>query len=1525
MKKSRFFSLLMLILISLFLVACNGDDEIDVDQLLSDAQAQITLAGNVTSDITLPTSVDVDGVTVVVTWSSSHPNVVSTTGQVTRQPHDVGNVTVTLTATFTYLDEIKTAPFTVVVEALPVPTYTVQFETGEGSNVASQTVVHNGKPTQPANPTRSGYYFMGWYKDATHSLVFNFETDVILGNTIIYARWEAIPVFDVTFVKHSGQDPDEVVSVLEGDTVDMIADPIRFGYSFVRWEDSEGNLFIFTNPITDHTMIHAAYTENTYQINYVYPEEATVVDEGSSTFTINSTSIPLKTLSIQNGTFVGWANAAVDGSLVVAIDPNVLADITLYAVFDMDPQYTVTFDPNNGNDTFDVVTYYGYIQSPMVPTKTGYVFNGWYIDLEDTEPFDFEETIISADLELIAKYDLVTYTIEYVLNEGTVNIPNPTTYTIESDDIILNPAGKVHYDFVGWFFELSGEAEPITSIETGTSGNLTLYAGFSPKAYTITYHLDGGTALGELFEVYYFDQSTFNLAPLEKEGYYFEGWFDAEEGGNKINQIVNNSYGDLELFARFYEEIEVYYLDDLSIEASNFFTLYFEGETTWFALDQQEQLYAKGSNQLGFLGYGEMINDAPMWILIQDQLGLAQNEYVTHYFFEAPMIVLITSENRLISWGFQGFDEGEPVVYYEPTDITAHFMLNGADIVEASHLFYHFAIITSDERLLMYGGGVTDVTPTLTPNESLSFSELFSTGEFNYSNVIYTGERIFIHFFGEDPSFMDVTSFFDFEPSTEILFVMSQGQGIHVITTNLYYFLMIGYDDEELMHMAFSLDLDLTLNSGEAILHTIAGGGLYTSNHRILLPVYYTSDPESEIPEMIIYHDVTDDLGLEVGETIVAYFAPFFILTSADRMLLIVPGDSFTDDLEGLPEYEILEIDLSLYITSPSDQISVKFNYEEVIFVIGDVAYTIVFSMEGIELEGITFEARSVIHVAHTPIHLVQTFFTPEDRMYQDFAGWYLDQGLTELASSEDLFDGIFLYAKWVDTHYKITFDLGWQYDGEPYEMIIGEFGTIPTAPPIPEVEYYEFVTWYYFDADGFYQAYDFTEPLYQSITLFASFTSVRFDVTFVFDLTEDSQDAEVWAFTEAQYLYIPVPYGYTVIGLYFDEEMTLEVPHDYVFLSNYTLYVKLEAETYEVYYFESYEELSFEMIYGFIDAQYGVTLDGRIFARGFNDNGSLGLGSSIYTFHHFVEMTHLFDFEVGETVVFIDQVNQVRMLYTSLGRVFLWGYELDYYEHQATPVEMTQMFTMLMGDQVVFVYADYNDIYFYTEFGDIFYIDTHTMTVLEYHIPIAMQRPKFMERYGFGEHYIVVLEHELFELDFNHFFVSLDFIDHKSQLEGYKVVDVVFNTLDYQGYLAIQENGRLFQIYPYSQILTAYGMINLNFVMSEFVVQVYDSTNGLIVGSNLGNYYRQTQIETLVIDHSALEVGEYLIAYNYQYGNYYSNLGNIYYLDNQNGEFYASMAFAPHDGVNDYIDYVIVLYPDFCIFNRVKPTLQPH
>ena len=72
-------------------------------------------------------------------------------------------------------------------------TYTVMFYTDSAQefNIPSQEVQSGKLVRRPSNPYKNGYVFIGWYKDMSLTQVWKFESDVVLCNLVLYAKWEA--------------------------------------------------------------------------------------------------------------------------------------------------------------------------------------------------------------------------------------------------------------------------------------------------------------------------------------------------------------------------------------------------------------------------------------------------------------------------------------------------------------------------------------------------------------------------------------------------------------------------------------------------------------------------------------------------------------------------------------------------------------------------------------------------------------------------------------------------------------------------------------------------------------------------------------------------------------------------------------------------------------------------------------------------------------------------------------------------------------------------------------------------------------------------------------------------------------------------------------------------------------------------------------------------------------------------------------------------------------------------------------
>ncbi|MBQ3068786.1 MAG: InlB B-repeat-containing protein [Clostridia bacterium] len=79
---------------------------------------------------------------------------------------------------------------TVINNQVMQKNYTVTFDSRGGSAVAKQTVEEGKYATKPADPTRAGFEFAGWYDEDGYE--FLFETTGIWANRSLHALWKAI-------------------------------------------------------------------------------------------------------------------------------------------------------------------------------------------------------------------------------------------------------------------------------------------------------------------------------------------------------------------------------------------------------------------------------------------------------------------------------------------------------------------------------------------------------------------------------------------------------------------------------------------------------------------------------------------------------------------------------------------------------------------------------------------------------------------------------------------------------------------------------------------------------------------------------------------------------------------------------------------------------------------------------------------------------------------------------------------------------------------------------------------------------------------------------------------------------------------------------------------------------------------------------------------------------------------------------------------------------------------------------------
>lgn len=276
----------------------------------------------------------------------------------------------------------------------------------------------------------------------------------------------------------------------------------------------------------------------TYIVN---GEEKSLINQYGET--INGLETPVK----EGYTFDKWTYE--DGS---DFDPTkeLTSDINLIAKMNK-IIYSITYDLNGGilsssNPTEYTVTDNITLQEP---TKDYYLFKGWTgTDLQEPTKNVVINNIIG-DRNYIANYSPINYTISYsgLTNEEKNALNNPTSYNIESNEVTLsNPQNRKDNDgdivetFVGWK-EGTTTSTTITIPNMNSIGNKTyeaIWAEASPKRYTITYELNGGTTATDNPVEFTKKTETFELENPTKTGYDFRGWSGTDLIGDENKKVI---------------------------------------------------------------------------------------------------------------------------------------------------------------------------------------------------------------------------------------------------------------------------------------------------------------------------------------------------------------------------------------------------------------------------------------------------------------------------------------------------------------------------------------------------------------------------------------------------------------------------------------------------------------------------------------------------------------------------------------------------------------------------------------------------------------------------------------------------------------------------------------------------------------------------------------------------------------------------------------------------------------------------
>ena len=440
-----------------------------------------------------------------------------------------------------------------------INTYTVTFNSQGGSTVTSQTVIYNEKATEPAAPTRTGYTFGGWYKEAACTNAWNFATDVVTSATTLHAKWTVDPTpppstttpYKITFHPRGGSvSPTSANTDVYGRLASLPTPTINGNYAFNGWFTAAtgGNLVTINKVYTSDTTIYAQWID-IYTITFQPRGGSVSPTFGKTGAGWKLASLPTPTRS--DYTFNGWFTAVTGGDSVT-INKVYTADTTIYARWVATPPpttYTVTFNSQGGSSVSSQTIEHGSkVAEPPNPTHTGFTFGGWYKEAACTNAWNFATDVVTGPTTLYAKWTPNSspppYTITFNANGGTVSQASATTGT--DGRLAILPAPKRDgYGSDGWFTAATGGTAVTTSTEF--TADATVYAQWTP--YTVIFDPTGGTVSPPSAPTVGGKLPT--LPVPTRSGYTFDKWYTAVTGGTAVTTSTIFTVPQTTIYARW--------------------------------------------------------------------------------------------------------------------------------------------------------------------------------------------------------------------------------------------------------------------------------------------------------------------------------------------------------------------------------------------------------------------------------------------------------------------------------------------------------------------------------------------------------------------------------------------------------------------------------------------------------------------------------------------------------------------------------------------------------------------------------------------------------------------------------------------------------------------------------------------------------------------------------------------------------------------------------------------------------------
>lgn len=449
--------------------------------------------------------------------------------------------------------------------------YWITFDANGGSYTAPVFYANGTVAAAPAEPSKPGFKFAGWYLD--EALETKAIFDNIKANTTVYAKWNAASAkYTVIHWWENANDDDYSYHESQelygnaGEMTSAAAKKYKVDGTNILGEKVTSNEVFTAETITQKTIagdgstiVNVYYKRASYTLTFKDPRGRQTLKTVTKKWEQNLDTTDWYTYDGNNNYRI---NKNTDNARMIAfLSVMPMNGATLYAIRSLANTNTATYyvETLNGDEAGAIQINGRWFTVHHVDTTRGTA--SYTVGDEDRYPITGFNLIPSMGTQVGKSYknakfyySRASFEIIYINNGGEGN--KTASYKYEADisgagnayKPTIPPAGKEDYVFAGWYADPTGQTKYDFTGKKMPANAITVYAKWVPPTYTVTFYDHDGNQVYALTiaKGAKLDESQVPTITLD-EGETFLGWTLKDGTPFNLDTEINRDY---ELHAR---------------------------------------------------------------------------------------------------------------------------------------------------------------------------------------------------------------------------------------------------------------------------------------------------------------------------------------------------------------------------------------------------------------------------------------------------------------------------------------------------------------------------------------------------------------------------------------------------------------------------------------------------------------------------------------------------------------------------------------------------------------------------------------------------------------------------------------------------------------------------------------------------------------------------------------------------------------------------------------------------------------